>query len=362
MKKFLPLLLLALANIADAQVTITVADLPVAGDTLRYSEMDPFALSINLADIGTNKTWDFSAVLWSNTQGVDEYKTVMQVNPIYAAVLSASAYGYKVADTFGAGQGGIPLPIPLPVNITDVYTFYGKKSSPNRFVAEGFAASVSGTGIPAAYNDEDELYFLPLAYGNYDSSGYRLRIQIPTLGTMVQDGYRKTWVDGWGTIKTPYFTTPVNCIRIRTEINEIDSIQVAPLPAVGIPRIAVDYKWLVPGEHYPALWVSTTVTAGQETPTAVRYRDGYKPASIQKTKQAVIAKAEAYPNPATDHVFFSIPAQAQQYVIEVFDMQGKLVAVQQNNNRVPVSGLAPGNYITRITAGSYNGYASFEKM
>jgi len=361
MKKFLPLLLLAVANIAQAQVTITAADLPVAGDTLRYSEMDPLALSINLADIGTNKTWDFSTVLWSDAQGVDEYKTVTQVNPIYAAVLSASAYGYKVADTFGAGQGGIPLPVPLPVNITDVYTFYGKKSSPNRFVAEGFAASVSGTGIPAAYNDEDELYFLPLAYGNYDSSDYRLRIQIPSLGTLVQDGYRKTWVDGWGTIKTPYFTTPVNCIRIRTEINEIDSIQVAPLPAVGIPRIAVDYKWLVPGEHYPALWISATVAGGQETPTAVRYRDGYKPVSIQRTKQAVVAKAEAYPNPATDHVFLIIPADAKQYTIEVFDMQGKLVVVQQNNNRITVSGLASGNYITRVTAGGYNGYAFFEK-
>lgn len=53
------MLLLAGFNAAMAQITITASDMPVAGDTLRYSLMAD-ATSIDLSQAGANVDWDFS--------------------------------------------------------------------------------------------------------------------------------------------------------------------------------------------------------------------------------------------------------------------------------------------------------------
>lgn len=356
MKKLIPLIMLAFTTTAQAQITITGNDLPVVGDTLRYSTTIPLGFNINLNDTGGNKVWNFDTMT-PVAQRVDAYKTALQVNPLYAVTISPNAYGYKVADTFGAAG------MQLPISITDVYTFFGKKTNPARYVAEGFGAKVSGVGVPANYSDEDEWYYLPLAYGNYDSSDYFLNIQLPSVGSIKQDGTRKTWVDAWGTIKTPFFTTAVNCIRVRSEINEIDSVQFSPLPAFGLPRNSVDYKWLVQGEHYPALWITTTVVAGNETISNVRYRDSYRPLSVQEQGAGnTIAKLEVYPNPASDYVQIAIPTGKEHYTVEVFDIQGKLNAHQQNTNRINTATYAAGNYMVRVTFADGTAYAPFVKQ
>lgn len=356
MKKLIPLIMLAFTTTAQAQITITVTDMPVVGDTLRYSTTIPLGFNINLNDTGANKVWNFDTMT-PVAQRVDAYKTALQVNPLYAVTISPNAYGYKVADTFGAAG------MQLPISITDVYTFFSKKTNPARYVAEGFGAKVSGVGVPANYSDEDEWYYLPLAYGNDNTSDYFLNIQLPSVGSIKQDGTRKTTVDAWGTIKTPFFTTAVNCIRVRSEINEIDSVQFSPLPAFGLPRNSVDYKWLVQGEHYPALWITTTVVAGNETISNVRYRDSYRPLSIQEQGAGnTISKLEVYPNPANDYVQIAIPTGRELYTVEVFDIQGKLMAHQQSTNRINTATYAAGNYMVRVTFEDGTAYAPFVKQ
>ena len=137
----------------NAQITINAADMPVNGDTLRYSIGAAMGFNINLADIGTNKTWNFDT-LTPTLQGVDAYKTAAQVNLTYAATISPTAYGYKVTDSLPTGGT-------LPVSVKDVYSFFSIKSGPSRFVAEAFAANVSGVPVPANYQNEDEWYFFP---------------------------------------------------------------------------------------------------------------------------------------------------------------------------------------------------------
>lgn len=339
----------------SAQVTITANDMPVNGDTLRYSTTLGVNLGFLLTDTGANKTWNLDT-LSSLTQRVDEYKSALQVNPIYV-LISPTAYGYKVADTFGM-QG-----VPLPIAITEVYTFFSKKTGPARFVAEGFAAKVSGVPTPAVYSNEDEQYFFPLNYGNpEDSTDFKLSVSLATVGSMKQQGYRKTRVDAWGSITTPYFTTPKNCLRIRTEINEIDSVTISPLPAVGIPRRSVDYKWLVPGEHYPALWITANIVGGNETITTVRYRDAYKPSAIQEAgNKATLTVLRAIPNPATQNIRIQLPVVSGEYVVEVFDMQGRLLATQKNDATLDIVALPAGSYIARVSYEQSVGYASFIK-
>ncbi len=341
MKKLYMLLAAALITTAtQAQITITASDMPVNGDTLRYSLSATTTSSVNLNDTGANKTWAYTFT--PIAQRVDEYKTATKVNITYGLTISPTAYGYKVADTFA------PPGMSLPINITEVYNFFNKKSGPSRFVTEAFAAKISGVPIPANYSDEDEVYFFPLAYGNEDSSDFFLNVAIPTVGSIKLDGYRKTKVDGWGTITTPYYTTPQNCIRVRSEIVEVDSFQVSSLPAIGIPRRTREYKWLINGEHYPALWITTTVVANIETITAVRYRDKYRSLSVAD-RSAAVSSLSIYPNPATDAVYITIPKGEVQYVVEVFDMQGKRVATQYNSSVINTGDLPAGNYIIRAS-------------
>lgn len=341
---------------AQAQVTITANDMPVNGDTLRYSTTLALGFNINLNDTGANKVWNFDT-LTPMLQRVDEYKSALQVNPAYAVLISLTAYGYKVADTLGLGG------TPLPVTVTEVYTFFSKKNSPSRFVAEGFGARISGTPVPAVYSNEDEWYYFPLNYGNDDTSDFHLKVQVPSVGSLVQSGDRFTKADAWGTIKTPYFTTAQNCIRVRTEVVAVDSVQVSPLPAIGIPRRTVDYKWLVPGEHYPALWITTTITGSTETITAVRYRDSYRPSSIQDAaKGNTISRLDIYPNPANDVMQISIPGNISEYTVEVYDMQGRVLIRVQNTDVINIAELVPGNYLVRLSYENGVGYAPLIKQ
>ncbi len=338
----------------SAQISITASDMPVSGDTLRYSIVAGASATINLNDTGANKTWNFSS-LSPMAQAVDEYKTALQVNPLYI-LISLQAYGYKVGDTLP-----VPAGITLPVNIKDIYSFFSKKSSPSRFVAEAFAANISGLPTAFNYQDEDEWYFFPLQYGDSNTSTFDLKMQLATVGSFQQKGSRTTKVDGWGTIETPYYTTPVNCIRVRSVIDEIDSAKIGPLPAIGIPRKTVEYKWLAKGEHYPALWVTTTVVGTTETITAVRYRDQYRPLSI-KENTAELVELKAYPSPNTSgELHISIPKSWDEFVISCYDVRGQLTLHTTNKRTLNVSALASGTYIIRVISGQHTGYAYFTK-
>ncbi|MCB0698937.1 MAG: T9SS type A sorting domain-containing protein [Chitinophagales bacterium] len=356
MKRIIPVLLLAACSyLSQAQVSITASDMPVNGDTLRYSTVLPIGSGINLNDTGANKVWSFDS-LKPLIQRVDEYKTAFLVNPLYVLTIGSTAYGYKVADTFG-----IPG-MTLPINITNVYNFFSKKSSPSRFVVEAYAAEISGAPIPAKYQDEDEWYFFPLAYGNAeDSSAFSLTVSIPSVGSMKQNGYRKTKVDGWGTISTPYYTTAQNCIRVRSEVNSVDSFQISSIPAVGITRKVVDYKWLIPGEHYPALWVTTNIVASIETITAIRYRDKYRSNGIQEASSRTIGNVAVYPNPAKQTISVTLPTDVRYFSLDVFDLQGKHVKHLDNEQTLNVSALPSGSYILHLLHEGGEAYGTFVK-
>lgn len=337
----------------SGQITITSADMPVQGDTLRYSVASGLGFNIDLNDTGANKTWNFDT-LTPIRQRVDTYKTALNVSPLYF-LISSSAVGYKVADTLTPGGG-------LPISVTEAYTFFDINGSApaNRYSAVGFGARISGTPIPAKYDNEDEIYFFPLAYGNNDTSDYYFDVTIPSIGRMVQEGERITTVDAWGTITTPFFTTAQSCIRVRSEVNGVDSVQLGSFPAVGIPRQTVDYKWLVQGEAYPALWVTTQMVGSTETVTAVRYRDTYRPLSIERSEHTNnMISVKVYPNPSHDILTVNMPVEKS--TIEVFNMQGRNVMNVNNANSLNISGLAAGSYILRATTEKGTGYSSFVK-
>ncbi len=335
---------------ASAQVSITAADMPVSGDTLRWSAVivSPTASITTYSQTSNNYTWNYTS-LTPLTQGVDAYKSAAAVNLAYAVTISPTAYGYKVADS---------LPIPnLPVSVQEVYTFYGKKTNPARFVAEGFGAKVSGIPVPAAYSNEDEIYFFPLAYGRIDSSDFKLDVNVSGLGRLVQKGKRVTQVDGEGTIQTPYTSAPVACLRVRTEVVAIDSVVAAGI-SIPMPRHTVEYKWLAKTEHYPLLWVTANVGPnGQETPNSVRYRDVARSTLKVDVSHMAPQNLNVYVDAAAGTLQLFLPAGWERNSVEVFDVNGRRASVSQNAKTVDVSSLAAGMYLVRVTSLHGVGYA-----
>ncbi len=355
MKKFLLLIFTALITSASyAQMTVTASDMPVSGDTLRYSTTSPIGSTINLGDSGANFTWNYST-LTPVAQAVDTYKTALSVSLTYA-LISFSAYGYKVADSL-PGVGAL-----LPVSINQLYTFFEKKTSPSRYVASAFGAKIAGIATPFNYTTDDVWYFFPLNYQNNDSADYELNIGLSGTASLKQKGYRKSRVDGWGTIVTPYFTTPVNCLRIRSEIHEIDTVNFG-LGPIGVPRNTVEYKWLANGEHYPILWVTTNVTGGTETIATIRYRDMARVLTTGVSSVNKTVEIKAYPNPTTTGIVnLDIPSDWQNFHVEVFDMQSKQICRSFNERIIDLCSYPVGVYVAKISNGQNTNYLQIIKQ
>jgi hypothetical protein len=334
-------------------VTITAADMPEPGDTLRSSAVMPEPGLIDLSLTGTGINWDFSDLEWAS-QAVDTYRTATAINILYTLSFG-QAYGTAV--NASALTGGMPVPIPM----SNVHNFYQKRSNPARFVMRGYGAEMSSVPTPVVYKDEDELYFFPLQFGSTDTSTFAATVSLPTLGGMKIKGKRRTEVDGEGTIVTPYFTTPAPCIRVKTVADEIDSIDIGFGVPIGIPRKTIEYKWLTPGEHYPALWVTATEVMGTENITSIRFRDQYR-STLQVRSPRSFSVLKAYPTPATgSEVIIEVPASWNNYSIQVSDLNGKLIHSACNTTTLDVSAWSCGTYIARIIAGEQTGFVRIVK-
>jgi len=357
MKRLLPLLCSCIAFYPlHAQISITSADMPVVNDTLRYSIANPVTSTINIADSGTNKTWNYSGLV-PRVQAVDTYKTASSVNITYAVTIPSGSYGYKVGDSLPGLSGS-----GLPVTISDIYTFFEIKTGPSRYIADAFAAKVNSFPTPAKYTTPDVWYYFPLTYPHVqDSSNYVLNVSVPGLGNLKQKGYRKTRVDSWGTITTPYFTSPVSCIRVRSEIHEIDSITVTLLgTTIGFQRNFVDYKWLANGEHYPVLWATVNLTTNKVS--GISYRDVARRGLDVANTSSAITSIKAYPNPAPNGIVnLDLPANWSNFSVELFDIQSRSVATFNNERVLHIQSLPAGSYIALISCGNQYGYVQIIK-
>jgi hypothetical protein len=361
MKYFILLAALsAMGYNAYAQTIITAADMPVAGDTLRYSTAAILGASYNLNDTGANKAWDYSS-LAATAQQVDTYQTAIAVSPAYQFTAPAGCYGYKVADSV-PGLSMIPG-IGVLASIKDLYTFFNVLSSPSSFAAVAFGATISNFPIASPYTINDDWYFFPLSYGRRDSSNFAFSMAIPTLGSLAEGGNRVTQADGWGTIQTPFYTTPVNCLRVRSEVHQVDTIVVTAFNLnFPVPSNTVDYKWLVNGEHYPALWITTTKAAGTETITGITYRDSARVFEGVPIVKTTATQLSAYPNPAPNgQVKIAVPPSWGNYTISIYDIQGRELFATHNKNEINIWALPAGHYLARIAAAGQKGYCVISK-
>ena len=242
-------------HFAQSQITITQADMPGSGDTLRFSNALSAPASVYNLD-GANQNWDFSA-LSPASQDVASYKSSLQT--AYAFFfLGFNKYGRKVADTLGVAA----------FQFTDVYNFYRKTSQ--AFEIEGIGLKYQGLPLPAYYSQRDKLYQFPLTFGDRDSSRLAFSISLSTLASYSQVGYRINEVSGWGTITTPFGT--FNCLKLKSRIVTADSLNVSGFP-IKFNRVQVEYKWMANGIQIPVLEITGNEIGGTFLPSAYRYRD-----------------------------------------------------------------------------------------
>jgi hypothetical protein len=351
MKRLLPILAaLFFCHCGYSQITITAADMPVANDTFVYSNMAITGTAISPADSGANTSWSYN--LTPSSQGMDIYMTTAEVSTILSFTLPADIYGYKVADSF-PGIVNTLLKLAAPnITITNLYTFFEKIDIPSAYVASAFAASINTIPVGTNYTNPDVWYIFPLTYGSSDSNNYSLPINIPSTGGITETGYRKTTVDGWGTITTPYYTTPVNCIRVRSEIHEIDSLSFGGT-TLGFPRNSVEYKWLVNEDHFPALWVVSNVIGGTEVISSIKYRDSVRAGVAVNNVASTSTSVSAFPNPSANGLFtLGIPSNWTSYHVDVFDVKSVIVASQDNQCLIDLRSLVSGTYYVRVLSGT----------
>lgn len=243
-----------------SQITIADSDMPVGDDTLRYSVASA-DLAMDFDTTGEDILWDYSG-LDTVSQGLEEYRFAIDINPAYSWFFGINAYGLKTADSIGMGD----------YVIHDMYDFFSL--SDIVFQAEGRGMTYQGMPIPSFYSDEDEIYQFPLEYGDLDSTTFAVATTLIDLLYMSQTGSRVNEVVGWGTIVTPYGTFDV--IKVKTIIYQTDTIIISQIPfPIVTYTITQEYKWLAEGEKYPILKVEGTLTDEVFTISEITYRDIY---------------------------------------------------------------------------------------
>lgn len=343
--------LLATAGLAKAQITIQNTIIPAAGDTFRYST--PVDSNISLAT-GANMSWDFSAMTM-NSQSVQSWKTVLQANSGFVIYgIPAGAFGFKVLDSIGFNG----------ISAQDPYTFFLKRTNggTSSMNAVGYGLTLTGLPVAATYQDEDEWYIFPMNYGNHDSTTYAFSANVPGIGSLKGKGNRVTDVDGWGTIKTPYYTTATNVLRVRSRSVETDTINLQGT-TMNIQRSTTDYYWMTQNDKFPALWVETATVNGVTVPVFTRYRDVYRvPVGISNVNVQKVA-VSTYPNPSNGIFHVNIPANWHEFSIEVYDMSGKLIAAQGGKADIDLSKQPAGQYLVRTSNGADQvGFTMIQKL
>jgi hypothetical protein len=244
-----------IVNAIYGQVTVNNNDMPIPGDTLYYTQHIG-TLPADPTNTGPNFTWDYSA-LYGNNQRLDSFIAVTSaplfsvatfnnpLDPLHKATVALKTHAPQI------GIGSLS-----PITFQDFYTFYRNK--PTEFAIVGVAATVSINGstpanLPAKYSNLDILYKFPLIFGNYDSSLSSYKFDLGASGYFSEKRFRKNWVDGYGSLTTPFGT--FNTIRVKSFSEIEDTVYFNNFP-LKFKRYETVYSWLAPGFHGPLLRIT----------------------------------------------------------------------------------------------------------
>lgn len=352
------LLSLTISCVVNSQITLTDNDFGDGGDTARISTADD--PSIDFVTTGANQSWDYSN-LTAIDQKLVEFNDLSNMSFLSEAVFGMFAPA-KYKATYSLPSTEIPLDqisTFLPVTISDVVQY--SKLSTDSLTSVGFSLSLNGSEIPFKSDTIETRYKFPADYTDtYSSRGYTKLDMNPIFEAIwIQYRQRYSEVDGWGSIVTPYGT--FNALRIKHEIHETDSLQIPIMGNpfwIGLPiPITYQYEWWTNGEKLPILKIETRDVGGNETVSAIEYRDNYLglDAALNEFSETEV---EVFPNPTTDYLSVSEVSKGTYIII---DASGQLIKKGDFSESLSTAELPAGNYVLHLISGNSQFTSKFIK-
>jgi hypothetical protein len=363
MKNIYILLLAMLFGIsATAQITINSTDFASAGDNILVSHATPSPLT-DFTTTGTNQTWDFN-YLSPTLQDTSQFLVVSTTAATYALYFINVAFN---SNRSNIATTGAPIPtIPgIPITISNPFNFYYKSTS--QYKQQGIGAEINGFPTPIAYTNKDILYNFPMNFSDADSSDSDWNIGLTGVGYYGYNQHRVNYIDGWGSLLTPYGT--FNTLRVKTEIFGVDTVHIDTLGfgiAFPLPQ-ANEYKWFGAGQLIPLLQINTTVNFGFETATTIIYRDSLR--SLGVNEIADKKTISVYPNPAKELLVINYPFSGNEnLMLNILDVYGReiknmIATLTDQKISINISSLASGTYTVKVSSvKGENSFCRFVKM
>ncbi len=362
MRKIIPFFIgLLVALTLNAQVTVTNAIFPVAGD-VAYTSRDTATPGVIITPPGPNQVWEFDNFIPSSAD------TTFVLDASEGTVPS----DYPEADIIIPQLGGEGYTKVLGDSL-EVIGFYGDG---------GFGF---GTGFNVPLNPTMIVIQTPLEYGDTfeDTFGFQTQIDpddFPGLTTLLDSllpagvtidsirvnytSTRNDTVDAWGSLKTNHGTFDV----LRSKRVDISDTQmevkafglwldpstlpgVPPLPFVGLDTV-VTYDFISATEKIQIMSVQMDDLGGIALITYKIDLSEVVPPSAIFEPLLPLNSMSAYPNPAQNEVRFEFNAIPNgQYQLHLYDIVGRLIH-QENLTLngdfaldMNISGLNKGSYL-----------------
>jgi len=341
---------LAFTTKTTAQITITDADMPIAGNSFVTGNDSTSAKLTSYAPgtKGTNKIWDFHTVpLVYNSTSIFEDPN----NTPYGPYFTTS----NLADTT-VGIAG--------------YTILNSANS--EFSVTGLEQKVLGYMVAVVFNKPIVQLKFPAQFGNTDS-GY-CTAHVPPVqfnllpGSDSAKGNVYVWyadtIDAWGTVTTPLTNgasySSYSVLRVKHYEVDIDSIfvQYTGVPgwsyfAYGNPRsVTYEYRWYTNGANGSEV-ASMLMDTNNAHVAAITWYNGL-PNGVNEISQT--HNTLVYPNPATSQISFRYSSQNAQNIF-VYDITGRVIGQTEMINGLATlntSSYSSGMYFYHVTDKSGN--------
>jgi Secretion system C-terminal sorting domain len=368
MKRMLLAVLSALTLSASAQITITNAVFPVAGDTLRYAN-DVNPVGVNPATPpGGNQTWMFNGLVKDTTIEVvfKSASSGMHFLSFPGAELMQAAGGgesyfnvtpstFSVMGYAGAAPGGLGLNATVPLNPALI-----ERRAPTNF----FDINSQTSNLRLTLSTDQPP--LSTIFANLPVNVDSLRI--------LRSTNRIEAVDGWGTCQIPGGQYPVLRNKRTDYVTSDAELYVVLFPGFGtwVPLSTV-IGGGGGGGFGDLLGTDTTVTylflngtEKEEIAVATMSNDLSSVASMRFKNNATVdapvlnspgtASISAFPNPAIDWVRFDYSNLPQdQYTLKIFNIIGREVwketyqLVGTHHFRVELENFKKGTYLYSLS-------------
>lgn len=345
-------LFFALAGSLSAQITVTSASFPAAGDTLRVA-FDTTSAGIVITPPGGNQIWNFSGLTAAFTR----------TSVVKPASEGESAANFPAATLVLEGQNGDSY-FRVTSNVYELIGFDGNDPAGLGVpVVTAFNPAIQERRAPLNFfeiNTTNGALLVPFAANQLPQAILNLLPIVPDSIRIRLASNRTDLVDGWGTLSIPGGTyqvlrerrTQYSDTRVEVKIGIFpwtDVTALIPLPNVGLGRdTTLTYNFFSNSAKEPIAIVTADHVTGEVLSVEYKFNGIISSAhDLQEANKSVMA----YPNPTGDRLFIELQNLPWgEYEFSLFDAAGRSVMRRQ----VPFHAGAPTEIdVQSIRSGAY---------